>query len=142
MSGAMRQAELMMAAEEDRYQPPSGGKLEEAQVKEYIRVMSRVRDIRVDTTERMQELAERADRNERMSLSDMSEMMAGGTQVMGMNTIELEVVKSGGGNWAEHQWVREALRTAFFQQDTDDAAEHNYELFKKYEDQLAAFIAR
>lgn len=142
MGGAIRQAELLAAAEEDRYSPPPNGKLEEDQVKEYVRVMNRARDITIEKTERMQQLAERADRNERMSLSDMSEMMTSGTQMMGMNTIELEVVKSGGGNWAEHQWVREALRTAYFQRDKDEAAEHNYKLFRKYEDQLAAFIAR
>lgn len=142
MGGAVRQAELMMAAEEDRYSPPPNGKLEEDQVKEYVRVMNRARDITIEKTERMQQLAERADRNERVSLSDMNEMMTSGTQMMGMNTIELEVVKSGGGNWAEHQWVREALRTAYFQRDTDAAAAHNYQLFRKYEDQLAQFIAR
>lgn len=142
MGGAIRQAELLAAAEEDRYSPPPNGKLEEDQVKEYVRVMNRARDITMEKTERMQQLAERADRNERMSLSDMSEMMTSGTQMMGMNTIELEVVKSDGGNWAEHQWVREALRTAYFQRDKDEAAEHNYKLFRKYEDQLAAFIAR
>jgi hypothetical protein len=57
-------------------------------------------------------------------------------------TIELEVVESGDGSWAVHQWIREALRTAHYQRDTDEATAHNYKLFKKYEDQLAAFIAR
>ncbi|NGP54449.1 Yip1 family protein [Thioalkalivibrio sp. XN8] len=142
MGGAIRQAERLAAAEEDRYAPPANGKLEENQVKEYVRVMIRARDISAENAERLQALAERADRNERMSLSDMNEMMRGGTQMMGMNTIELEVVKSGGGNWAEHQWVREALRTAYFQRDTDAVAAHNYQLFKKYEDELAQFIAR
>jgi hypothetical protein len=142
MGGAVRQAELMMAAEEDRYTPPSDGKLDEAQVEAYLRVMHRVTEITAEKTERMQQLAERADRNERMSLSDMSEMMSSGTEMMGMNTIELEIVKSGGGNWAEHQWVREALRTAYFQRDMDEAAAHNYRIFKKYEHQLARFIAR
>ena len=75
-------------------------------------------------------------------MGEMSEMMSGATQMMGMNTAELEVVKSAGGNWAEHQWVREALRTAYVQQDTSDAIEHNYALYKDYEDELAPFVAR
>lgn len=139
---AMRQGELMAAAEEDRYEPPSDGELADGQVEEYIRVMRRAQEILEEKGARMKELAERADNDEEMSMSDMSEIMSGATQMMGMNTIELEVVKSGGGNWAEHQWVREALRTAYIQKDINDAVEHNYELYREYEDELAPFIAR
>ncbi|HUG98144.1 MAG TPA: Yip1 family protein [Gammaproteobacteria bacterium] len=142
MSGAMRQAELMIAAEEDRYTPPSDGKLKEAQVKEYIRVKSRAREIMEEKSERMRDLAERADQKEEMSMRDMSELMAGATQMMGMHTIELEVVKSSGGNWAEHEWVGDALRTAYLQRDLNESAEHNYGLFRQYEDQLRAFVTR
>lgn len=142
MSGAMRQAELMMAAEEDRYQPPSDGKLEEAQVKEFIRVKSRANDVMEEKSERMRQLAERAERKEQMSMREMSEMMAAGTQMMGMNTIQIEVVKSSGGNWAEHVWVGDALRTAYLQRDVNETAKHNFGLYQQYEDQLQAFVAR
>lgn len=142
MGEAMRQGELMAAAEEDRYTPPSDGELDEDQVEEFIRVMKRATEILEDKGERMRQLAERAEREEQMSMSEMSEVMAGATQMMGMNTIELEVVKSSGGNWAEHQWVREALRTAYVQKDINEAVEHNYELYKEYEDELQSFVAR
>ena len=142
MGGAMRQAELMIAAEEDRYTPPSDGKLGEAQVKEYIRVKDRAREIMEEDSERMRQLAERADRGEQMSMRDMSQMMAGATQMMGMSNIELEVVKTSGGNWAEHEWVGDALRTAYLQQDMNEVTRHNYRLFKKYEDELSILIAR
>lgn len=142
MSGAVRQAELMAAAEEDRYTPPSDGRLEEAQVKEYIRVKSRAAEVMEEKSERMQQLAERAERDEKMSMRDMNELMAGTTQMMGMHTIELEVVKSSGGNWAEHEWVGDALRTAYLQRDLNEAAEHNYGLFRRYEDPLRSFVAR
>jgi hypothetical protein len=139
---AMRQGELMSAAEEDRYEPPSDGELDENQVEEYIRVMKRASEIMEEKGQRMRELAERADQNEQLSMSDMSEMMAGATQMIGMNTLELEVVKSAGGNWAEHQWVKEALRQAYIQKDINAAVEHNYELYTEYEDELRTFIAR
>lgn len=139
---AMRQAEMMAEAEEDSYTPPSDGELDEDQVEEFIRVMSRATEIMEEKSKRMQELAERADQDEELSISDMSEMMAGATQMMGMNTLELEVVKSSGGNWAEHQWVKETLRQAYIQKDINEAVEHNYELYKKYEDELQSFIAR
>jgi hypothetical protein len=40
-------------------------------------------------------------------------MMSGMTEVAGLQTTEIEVVMSTGGNWAEYQWVRESLRTAW-----------------------------
>ncbi len=52
---------------------------------------------------------------------------------------EMEVVKSGGGNWAEHQWVKEQLRIASIQKDLNDAVKHNYALYQKYADQLKKY---
>jgi hypothetical protein len=48
----------------------------------------------------------------------------------------MEVVKTGGGNWAEHQWVKEQLRVARIQKDINDAVAHNYELYLEFEDEL------
>lgn len=141
-SGAMRQAELIAATENDRYTPPSDGKLDEDQVEEFIRVMHRAREMIFDQTERLREISERADRNEQVSFSDLSTMMSGATQMAGMNTVELEVVKSGSGNWAEHSWVKESLRTAWIQKDINDAVAHNYALYQEYEDDLKQYIAR
>jgi hypothetical protein len=51
------------------------------------------------------------------------------------------VVKSSGGNWAEHQWVRESLHQAYFRKTGDEAIEHNYRLYQKYEAELASAIS-
>jgi hypothetical protein len=61
--------------------------------------------------------------------------------MMGMNTIELEIVKSAGGNWAEHEWVKNTLRTAYIQKDINEAVAHNYALYQEYEDELQAIVA-
>ena len=142
LGGAMRQAELMAAAEEDRYDPPADGKLEEDQVEEFIRIMNRAAEIIEAQSARMRELSERADRNEDISMSEMSEMMSGATQMMGLASAEIELVKSADGNWAEHQWVKESLRTAYLQRDISDAVKHNHELFLKFEDQLKSYVTR
>ena len=56
---------------------------------------------------------------------------------MSANNAELEVVKTGNGNWAEHNWVKEQLRVAHIQRgDGSDAIAHNYKLYKKYEEEL------
>lgn len=51
VGGAIRQAELM-AAEEDRYEPPSDGELDQDQVEEYIRVMTRTREMMTEKAQR------------------------------------------------------------------------------------------
>ena len=142
MGKAMRQGELMAAAEEDRYDPPSDGKLSEDQVREAARVAQRAGEIMEEKTERIRELAERAENDEDLSISEMSEVMGGATTMMGMNTVELEIVKSAGGNWAEYEWVKNTLRTAYVQKDINDAVAHNYSLYKEYEDALQAIVAR
>lgn len=140
--GALRQAELIAAAEEDRYSPPSDGGLTERQVQEFIRVMDRAAELVAEKEERMRALAEKADNDEQISLSEMSEMMGTVQDLAGLQGGQIEVVKSAGGNWAEHQWVRESLRTAWLQKDINDTVAHNYEMFQKYEGQLTDYITR
>jgi len=49
----------------------------------------------------------------------------------------MEVVKTGDGNWAEHVWVKQQLRTAHVQKgEGSDAIVHNYKLYKEYQDEL------
>lgn len=140
-SGMARQAELMAAAEEDRYDPPSDGRLSKSQVREFIRVMDRTAELQQQKEDKLRELAEKADNDEEVSFRDLGNMMSGITEVAGLQTAEIEVVKSAGGNWAEHQWVRETLRTAWIQKDINDNIAHNFELYQKFEDQLADYIA-
>lgn len=137
-----RRAELIAAAQEDRYSPPEDGELTERQVKEFIRVLDRVSVLQEEKAEQMKKLAEKADKDETLSMSELGQMMSSATAVSGIHTIELEVVKTAGGNWAEHVWVRDALRTAWLQKDINDAVEHNYELFMEYEDELQDYIVQ
>ncbi len=140
--GIARQAELIAAVEEDRYDPPRDGELTDSQVQEFIRVMQRTSEAMTDKAERLQEIAEKADKNEQVSLSDVGDMMSDMTEIAGVNTAEIEVVKSGNGNWAEHQWVKESLRTAWLQKDINETVAHNYALYQKYEEQLAEHITQ
>ena len=140
--GAIRQAEMMAAAEEDRYSPPSDGNLTEQQVREFIRVMDRATELQADKEKRLQALAEKAGDDEQLSMSDLGELMGSVADLAGMQGGQIEVVKSAGGNWAEHQWVRESLRTAWIQKDINDTIAHNYKLYQKHEEQLARYVAK
>ncbi|MDJ0748227.1 MAG: Yip1 family protein [Woeseiaceae bacterium] len=139
--GLARQGELMAAAEEDRYEPPSNGRVSKSQVREFIRVMQRTEELQQQKMKQLEELAERAENDEEVSFRDLGAMMSGMGEAAGMQTSEIEVVKSAGGNWAEHRWVRESLRTAWIQKDINDAVAHNYELYQEFEGELAPHIA-
>jgi hypothetical protein len=140
--GITRQAELLAAAQDDRYSPPDDGELTDKQVREFIRVVERASELQEEKSERLKELAEKADKNEQMSMSDLGEMMSSASDITGLQTAEIEIVKSAGGNWAEHQWVRDSLRTAWLQKDINATVAHNYELYKEYEDELKDAISR
>jgi hypothetical protein len=139
---ATRQAELMAMAEEDTYRPPADGKLTERQVQAFIRVVDRAGELRAEKDKQLQGIAKKADEKEEMSFSDFGQMMGGMMDLAGLQTTEIEVVKSGGGNWAEHQWVGESLRSAWIQKDINDSVAHNYRLYRQYEEALAEYIAR
>lgn len=139
---ASRQAELMAAAEEDTYRPPADGRLTERQVEAFIRVMDRAAELRAEKDRRFQEIAQKAEETEEMSFSDFGQMMGGMVDLAGLQSAEIEVVKTGGGNWAEHEWVRESLRTAWIQKDINESVKHNYRLYQQYEEDLAEHIAR
>jgi hypothetical protein len=138
---AVRQAELMDAATADRYDPPSDGELDEDQVEEFVSVLRKTRAVHAEYAEKMEKLAAEMKAKEKAgespSMSDFGKMYSGAGGIMSANNAEMEVVKSGGGNWAEHEWVKQQLRTAHIQQgDGSDANAHNYKLYKKYEDEL------
>ncbi len=139
--GLARHAELMAAAEEDRYDPPSNGRVRKSQVREFIRVMQRTEELQKQKMAQLEELGEKAENDEEVSFRDFGAMMSGMTEAAGMQTSEIEVVKSAGGNWAEHQWVRESLRTAWIQKDINEAVSRNYELYLEFEEELAPYIA-
>lgn len=136
-----RQAELVDAASADRYEPPSDGELDKNQVQEYASVLRKTRAVHAEYAEKMEKLAEEMKAKEATgespSMADFGKMYAGASGVMSANNAEMEVVKSGGGNWAEHEWVKQQLRIAHIQQgEGSDAIAHNYKLYKKYEDEL------
>ena len=60
--------------------------------------------------------------------------------ILGLANAEMEVVKTGGGNWAEHRWVKDQLRVAIVQQDGTEAIEHNFRLYQKYSQELDTIV--
>ena len=136
MFGEMeRQGNLLDAASADTYDPPRDGKLSDRQVRRYIDVMEKTQELRQARTEDLEKLAEKA---EEKTVGSLSDVFSGYSDIMQLQTAEMDVVKTGGGNWAEHMWVKEQLRVAQIQKDINDAVKHNYALYQKYETELRA----
>ena len=126
-----RQANVAEQAAADTYQPPASGRLTEAQVKAYARTLERTAALR----ERLGRQLEKMEQ-EGPSLGDIFSGVQDATRLA---TAEMEVVKTAGGNWAEHQWVKNQIETARIQKDSSPAVEHNYELFLEYKEQIEQY---
>jgi hypothetical protein len=136
-----RQGRIMEAAGADRFDPPENGELTEAQVSNYISVMRKTNAIHQEYARDMEERIARIEAKEKagesISPADVASVYGGVGIAMSANNAEMEVVKGGGGNWAEHQWIKEQLRTARYQQgEGSSELEHNFALYSKYEDEL------
>lgn len=135
-----RQAELMEKSEEAVYEPPADGKISEAQMLAFLDVMRKTAELRGRAEAKLKQMDKDMQGEDEPRLSDLGRLSSGfGAAFRTLATAEMEVVETGGGNWAEHQWVKEQLRTAAIQQDLNDSVSHNYELYQKYADQLSAY---
>lgn len=131
-----RQGEIMEAAMSDTYDPPGDGELSDKQVETYIRVMEKAGAMRAEYAKKMEKMAKEMEDKENASLADIGKLYSGLSGAMGANNAAMEIVKGSGGNWAEHVWVADQLRTAKYQQDINDAVKHNYALYQRYEEKL------
>jgi hypothetical protein len=126
-----RQADVAEQASQDTYEPPADGRLSEAQVKTYARTLERTAQLRERLGKQLENLEQ-----EGPSIGDIFSGVQDATRLA---TAEMEVVKTAGGNWAEHQWVKNQIEIARIQQDSTPAVAHNYELFLEYQEQIERY---
>lgn len=135
-----RQGRLLEAAQADRYDPPSDGKLSERQVEAYAGVLRKTRALQADYAADMEKLGAELEAKEKageLKPSDLAKAYGSVGTALGANNAEMEIVKTAGGNWAEHMWVKEQLRIAQIQRgEGSDALAHNYALFREYRDEI------
>ena len=136
-----RQGELMEEANSDVFDPPADGELTEDQVENYVGVLRKTRAVHEKYAEEMKRMSEELEATkaagEQPSAAELSKMYGGIGKTMSATNAEMEVVKTAGGNWAEHLWVKKQLRVASIQLGEGSKANaHNYALYQKFEDQL------
>jgi hypothetical protein len=136
-----RQADLVARASEDRFDPPSNGEVSGKQARWVADVMRKARLTHEEEMAKLKKLGEDLDDKDSPSPADLARMYKGMGTAMSLNTVELETVKAGDGNWAEYQWVKEQLRNARLQRgEGSDALEHNYELYQEIEEETEGFF--
>jgi hypothetical protein len=132
-----RQADLVARASEDRFEPPTDGMVSRQQARWVGDVMTKANLTYEEEMARLEKLSKEMDDKENPSPADMAKMYQGMGTVMSLNTVEMETVKSGGGNWAEYVWVKDQLRNARLQRgEGTEALAHNYELYQEIEDSV------
>ena len=138
MLGEMaRQGQLMEAAKGDTFDPPSDGMLTDSQVVKLIGTLKKTRAAQEQYAAKMNKLSEEMKDKEKASPADVARLYSGIGGALGANNAEMEVVKTAGGNWAEHVWVRNQLHIAMLQQgEGSKAIEHNYGLYQAHQEEL------
>jgi len=129
--GLERQASFAEAALNDTYDPPADGRLSKSQVERYIDIKKKTRTL----TERLAEGLENLEEDG----ASVSDIFGGVGDVIRLSTAEMEVVKTAGGNWAEHQWIANQLEVARVQRDINDTVRHNFELFEEFRESIAQY---
>lgn len=138
--GIERYARLMERAEQHEYDPPADGRVSDEQMNRYMEVMRKTAEIRSERSEDIARLQEKYEDKE-PGITDLADLSGGLGSVLGTFSAEMEIVVTGEGNWAEHQWVAEQLRIARVQKDLNDAVKHNYALYRAHEDELKELSA-
>ncbi len=133
LGGLERSGQLVAEAEQDVYEPPADGELTEAQVENYIRTMQKTEGLRERLASKYEKFDEKS--GEEPSLTDI---FGGIGDMTRATSAEIEVVKTAGGNWKEHLWIKDAIETARVQQDINDAVSHNYALYLEYKEEIEA----
>lgn len=140
LGGIERYARLMEQAGEQQYEPPADGKISEQQMARYMEVMRKAAEVRDEQMADVERLGEEY-KDKEPGISDLVKMSGGVGSVLGAFNAEMEVVMTGDGNWAEHQWIKEQLRVARIQKDLNEAVEHNYQLYQAHREELEKLSA-
>lgn len=104
--------DLMEEAAKDTYEPPSDGKITDAQVKMYLKVREHEKKIIEVARAEAQKHADQAKAKGEKSLAGMMEGFKTLGSVADMATADIRAAKDLGLNSREYQWVKEQIVTA------------------------------
>ena len=120
----------------DTFTPPADNLLTKAQVERFVALAKKVRQVQKEQAEAIKRKYEKKEK-EVVSLSDI---FSGLKDLSSMATLEMKVVKSNGGNWAEYQWVKDRVREAYYTPSLSEVTQHNAKLLEPYKEIIAEIL--
>lgn len=135
MSKGDHGTKIISDASDDTFIPPKDRRLTKAQVDRFMGLATRIEKVR---EEQRNTLSEKYDRKqEEFSISDI---FNGIKDVSNLATLDMRVVKTNGGNWAEFQWVKDQIREAYFTPSLNETTEHNARLIEAHKELLKSIL--
>jgi len=128
---------LIEKADKDRFTPPKNGLLTEKQVEMFAKFSQKVQMLQKEQNEKLKQKYERKEKEQDYSFSDIMNSIR---DVSSVATLEIKIVKSNGGNWAEYQWVKEQVREAYYTPSLSDVTQHNAELIEPYKEIIGSVL--
>jgi hypothetical protein len=127
----------LQAAAADDYEPPSDGTLSEEQVTSFLAHAEKAHMLREGIHDSLQR--GRMHSSHSHAHDDVSDNLV-------LRLAMIQAVKSGGGNWAEFQWIKARLTQVMLSQKIgevarDAAAAHNWRLFENLDKRIAEALA-
>ncbi len=128
--------EVVEKSAQDTFTPPADDKLTRSQVERFIALAKKVRQVQKEQAEAIKRKYEKKEK-EIASLTDIFNSLK---DLSSMATIEMKVVKSNGGNWAEYQWVKDRVREAYYTPSLSDVTQYNAKLLEPYKEIIAEIL--
>jgi len=122
---------------DDTFTPPKDNLLTPKQVMEFVELAKKVTVVQKEQAEALKLKYEKKEKQDEASFSDI---FNGLKDLSSVATLEMKVVKSNGGNWAEYQWVKDRIREAYYTPSLNEATKKNAELIKDDRDVIAEII--
>ena len=129
--------EVVEKSAKDTFTPPKDNRLTKSQVERFIALAKKVRQVRKEQAEALKRKYEKKEKEEIVSLTDI---FSGLKDFSSMATIEMKVVKSNGGNWAEYQWIKDRVREAYYTPSLNEITQYNAKLLAPYKELLAEIL--
>ncbi len=119
--------EVIRKSAEDRFSPPADGRLTPEQVNRFLELVQKVKTVEKEQAEKLKQKYDRKEKSEDFSVSDIFNGLKDFTSLA---TLEMKVVKTNGGNWAEYQWVKDRVREAYYTPSLNETTAYNATLLK------------
>ena len=122
---------------DDTFIPPSNNRLTQKQVEQFINLARKVKIVEKEQAKKLKEKYDKKEKSDDFSLTDI---FNGLKDVSNMATLEMKVVKTNGGNWAEYQWVKDRIREAYYTPSLNQTTQENAKLLKGHDEVISSIL--